>query len=192
MRKGCGLLYSTHQRGTADLLRGRRPNQVTDLGLSKRDHVWLPIPRIRNEACLQMLQPKAAEQPSFWCAVLRGRIPALIVQPAAIVASYASNVFNENTSEAERTLCLSAVITGKINRFPNTRNSFRSYSYTSERFAVGDQKRFAWPLFMVAQHSVLKKDYKTFRTTLENPDIDEAKAFEAAVQLSVLVRLLTK
>jgi hypothetical protein len=62
----------------------------------------------------------------------------------------------------------------------------------SERFEGEHQKLFAWPLFMVAQVTVLGKNYSRFRTTLENPDIDESKAFEAAVQLAVLVRLSTK
>jgi hypothetical protein len=46
---------------------------------------------------------------------------------------------------------------------------------------------FAWPIFMVAQCSVLGKDYRRLCVTLEKP-----KAFEAVVQLAVLVRLLSE
>jgi hypothetical protein len=68
---GCALMYSTHQRGTADLLRGRRPGTAHDLSLSKRKHVFLSIPRIQSQACLHgMLKNHRSEQPSFWCAVL--------------------------------------------------------------------------------------------------------------------------
>jgi hypothetical protein len=45
---------------------------------------------------------------------------------------------------------------------------------------------------MVAQATVLGKDYSHLRTTLESPCIDEAKAFEAMTQLAVLVRLLSE
>ncbi|CAB9518342.1 expressed unknown protein [Seminavis robusta] len=44
-RNGCAVLYSTHQRSTADLLRG----------LSRRRHIWKHIPRIVNEDCLRGL-----------------------------------------------------------------------------------------------------------------------------------------
>jgi hypothetical protein len=62
----------------------------------------------------------------------------------------------------------------------------------SERFTAREKALFAWPVFMVAQHAVLGKDYRRLCATLENPDIDEPKAFEAAVQLAVLVRLLSE
>jgi hypothetical protein len=190
-QKGCALLYSTHQRGTADLLRGRRPGSGNDLTLSKRQHVWLSIPRIVNEKCLHGLMQNPAEQPSFWCAVLRGRVPALVLQTSEI-ASYASEVFQDPTSEEERTSCLAAVITGKIDSLPNAHNLFRSYSYMSERFTDGEKTLFAWPVFMVAQRAVLGKDYRRLCATLENPDIDGPKAFEALVQLAVIVRLLSE
>jgi hypothetical protein len=68
-KPGCALMYSTHQRGTADLLRGRRPGTAHDLSLSKRKHVFLSIPRIQSQACLHGMLNHRSEQPSFWCAV---------------------------------------------------------------------------------------------------------------------------
>lgn len=192
-KDGCSLLYSTHQRETADLLRGRRPSG-NDPTLSKRLHKWMSIPRIVNEKCLYgLLQDPAEQQPSFWCAVLRGRVPALLLQTPDIIADYAAGVFEDSSfSEEECTACLAAVITGEIDSFPNARNLFRAYSYMSERFTDKWGKAlFAWPVFMVAQRSVLGRDYRRLRVTLENPDIDEPKAFEAVVQLAVLVRLLS-
>jgi hypothetical protein len=62
----------------------------------------------------------------------------------------------------------------------------------SERFTVGTKPLFAWSPFMVAQNDVLGKDYPSLRGPLENPGIDEPKAFEALTQLAVLVRLLSK
>jgi hypothetical protein len=44
---------------------------------------------------------------------------------------------------------------------------------------------------MVAQENVFGKDFPFLRTILEIPQIDEPKAFEALVELSVLVRLLS-
>uniref|UniRef100_A0A6S8NPX8 Uncharacterized protein n=1 Tax=Amphora coffeiformis TaxID=265554 RepID=A0A6S8NPX8_9STRA len=94
----------------------------------------------------------------------------------------------------ERLKCLSAVITGLIEQLPNERNLFRAYSYRSKRFTNMDESEplFAWPPFMVAQPNILGKNYHLFRTTLEQPSIDEPKAFEALVQLAILVRLLAK
>jgi hypothetical protein len=134
-KDGCSLLYSTHQRETADLLRGRRPSG-NDPTLSKRLHKWMSIPRIVNEKCLYgLLQDPAEQQPSFWCAVLRGRVPALLLQTPDIIADYAAGVFEDSSfSEEECTACLAAVITGEIDSFPNARNLFRAYSYMSERF----------------------------------------------------------
>jgi hypothetical protein len=62
----------------------------------------------------------------------------------------------------------------------------------SERFvSPRNEPRFAWPPFMVAQFDVLGKDCSLLRTSLEDPSIDESKAFEALTQLAVLVRLLS-
>lgn len=84
-QKGSGLLYSTHQRSTADLLRRRRPGTDSSLVLSKNPHKWAQIPRIQTVKCLQELSKYASEQPSFRSAVLRGRIPALVVQEEEIL-----------------------------------------------------------------------------------------------------------
>ena len=83
------------------------------------------------------------------------------------------------------------MITGEIDSLPNAPNLFRAYSYMSERLAVGEQPFFAWPVFMVAPYAVIGKEYRRLRATLENPKIDEPRAFEGAVQLAVLVRLLS-
>jgi hypothetical protein len=45
-RDGCAVIYSTHQRDTADLLRGRRPGTHGNIDLSKRPHLWRQIPRL--------------------------------------------------------------------------------------------------------------------------------------------------
>ena len=200
-QKGCAVFYSTHQRSTEDLLRGRKPAGPQAMVFSRRPHAWVKIPRIQTEKCVQGLLKNASWQPALWCSVLRGRMPALAVQQGEI-ADYAKTVMQERwpMSEEERiallrerSLCLSAVITGGINRLPNERNHFRAYSYMSERFSTDSGSAcFAWPPFMIAQRNVLGKNYEHLRATLENPGIDEAKAFEALIQLAVLVRLLAK
>jgi len=153
-----------------------------------------------------MMLQSHSEQPSFWCAVLRGRIPALVVQTREI-STYSSGTIIETPSpegmpeeeqerhkrlSEERRKCLSAAITGVIEQLPNERNLFRAYSYRSERFTATDESEplFAWPPFMLAQPNILGKKYHPFRTTLEQPSIDEPKAFEALAQLAILVRLL--
>lgn len=85
-RKGCSLLYSTHIRDTTDLLRDRLAGEHG--ALSVRHHQWLMIPRIVNENCLRGLRNNWNTQPSFWCAVLRGRLPALLVQPQDDIEVY--------------------------------------------------------------------------------------------------------
>jgi hypothetical protein len=92
-KEGCALMYSTHQRGTADLLRGRRPGTANNLILSKRKHVFLSIPRIQSHACLHGMLNHRSEQPLFWCAVLRGRVPALVLQTGENLTDYSSDVF---------------------------------------------------------------------------------------------------
>ena len=200
-QKGCALFYSTHQRSTEDLLRKKLPGGPQAMVFSRRPHHWVKIPRIETEKCVQGLFKKATWQPSLWCSVLRGRMPALAVQKDEI-AEYAKTVMqtHEVLSEEERialikerSLCLSAVITGKIDQLPNEHNHFRAYSYRSDRFNTDTgNPSFAWPPFMVAQRNVLGKNYPQLRATLEKSNIDEAKAFEALVQLAVLVRLLAK
>jgi hypothetical protein len=190
-RDGCAILYSTHQRDTADLLRGRRPGTHGSIDLSKRPHLWMQIPRLVNEDCLHGLSKNAAIEPSFWSAVLRGRVPALVLQDTHVIKGYTEGIFFDQDKE-ERVRCLKAVITGDIENLTNARNTFRAYSYMSERFEYGAKPKFAWPPFMVAQTSVLGKDYRQLYETLQNPCIDEAKAFEALTQLAVLVRLLSQ
>mmetsp|Transcript_24515 Transcript_24515/g.58165 ORF Transcript_24515/g.58165 Transcript_24515/m.58165 type:complete len:577 (+) Transcript_24515:284-2014(+) len=188
-RRGCSLIYSTHLRDTTDLLRDRLAGESASL--SFRNHEWLMIPRIVNENCLRGLRNDWNTQPSFWCAVLRGRLPALLVQPQRHIELYGQDLFR-NASVEERVAALAAVITGEIGSLPNTRNQFRAYSYMSERFTTHERTaRFAWPPFLVSQWGVLGKECGSLRTNLEDPSIDEAKAFEALTQLAVLVRLLS-
>jgi hypothetical protein len=74
---------------------------------------------------------------------------------------------------------LAAVITGKVSQLQNERNYFNAYSYISERFTDGQEPRFAWPPFLISQSDVLGKDCSSLRTSLEDPMIEEAQAFEA-------------
>jgi hypothetical protein len=193
-QKGCALLYSTHQRSTPDLLRGRRPGTGHDLALSKRTHLWKNIPRIVTEDCLRGLRKNPTGEFSFWSAVLRGRLPALVLQGEFHIRTYTEDMFFEEDSQEERIKCLKAVISGEISSLTNARNLFRAYSYMSERFSDGTSMNslFAWPPFMVAQSNVLGKNYPLLYTTLQNPSIDEPKAFEALTQLAVLVRLISQ
>jgi len=191
-RDGCAVLYSTHQRSTVDLLRGRRPGTPGSIDLSKRQHLWRHIPRIVTEDCLHGLSKNTATEASFWSAVLRGRIPALVRQNSQEIEDYTDGVFLDKDDTEERIRCLKAGITGDVENLTNERNTFRAYSYMSERFKRGQKAKFAWPPFMVAQINVLGKEYTQLYETLQNPCIDEAKAFEALTQLAVLVRLLTQ
>ena len=201
-KKGSAVLYSTHKRDTADLLWGRR--RATQGGLSIRPHTWLSMPRIENENCLKGLKKHGSEQLSFWCAVLRGRIPSLLLLDEPSLARFTEDdpVFEaydpklgstmedytnfQMVQTASRKAALKAVILGDISLLPRERNSFAAYSYMAD----GERRLYAWPPFMVAQENVLGKDYPSLRTILEKPQIDEPKAFEALVELSVLVRLL--
>ena len=185
------MLYSTHQRNTADLLRGRRPGTRQDLALSKRTHLWKNIPRIVTEECLRGLKKSPTQEVSYWSAILRGRLPALVLQPEDEILDYSNDMFLDEEPQEERIRCLEAFISAKITSLPNARNLFRAYSYMSERYRDGDDGRFAWPPFMVAQRKVLGKDYPTLYNTLANPSIDEPKAFEALTQLAILVRLIS-
>jgi hypothetical protein len=190
-RDGCAVMYSTHQRSTADLLRGRVQG-ASGLTLSRRRHIWKQIPRIVNEHCLRGLYKQPTEKPSFWSAVLRGRLPALVLQDHGTIAKYTDDVFMDQDSKEERMNCLKATISGHIDSLTNARNIFRAYSYMSERFTQSNgTPQYAWPAFMIAQQSVLGKDYRHLRATLQHPSIDEAKAFEALMQLAILIRLMT-
>jgi hypothetical protein len=191
-RQGSALIYSTHLRDTKDLLRNR--GRDADIAaLSMRRHVWLSIPRIVNEECLLGLNRTPFKQPSFWCAVLRGRLPALMIQSQDAIEEYGNGIFGAEATDEDRTGSLAAVITGNISNLPNQRRAFRAYSYMSERYKsdYGQEPKFAWPPFLVAQKGVLGKDCTSLCSSLEDPSIDEAKAFEALVQLAVLVRLMS-
>ena len=96
---GCALLYLTHQRSTADLLRGKTKGALHALNLLQWDHLWTPIPRIKSIECLRGLHSADAHQMSFWCAVLRGRIPALVVQEK--ISGYANGSLEDDTSPEE-------------------------------------------------------------------------------------------
>jgi hypothetical protein len=163
--------------------------------LSLRRHEWVAIPRIVNECCLRGLRTEEKSQPSFWSAVLKGRLPALLVQPQILVEGYGEGLFPlETTSDEDRIAALKAVITGNISQLPSHRALFKAYSYMSERFRSQNPEKsplFAWPPFLVAQWHVIGKDCSSLRTSLEDPSIEEAKAFEALTQLAVLVRLLS-
>lgn len=205
-RKGCALLYSTHLRDTVDLLRGRGRRQ-TAARFSFREHTWLSIPRIENQGCINgLVRGESISENSMWCSVLRGRIPCLFLTPPHEIESFAKTAFltaeevgylggiteaeYNRRQHAERIEALKAVITGKIGSLPRERNMFAAFSYASTTQVEEGVSRFAWPPFMIAQKRVLGKNYERLRATLENPHIEEAKAFEALVQLSVLVRLL--
>jgi hypothetical protein len=190
-RDGCAVMYSTHQRSTADLLRGRVQG-ASGLTLSRRRHIWKQIPRIVNEHCLRGLYKQPTDEPSFWSAVLRGRLPALVLQDHGTIAKYTDDMFMDQDSKEERMNCLKATISGHIDSLTNARNLLRAYSYMSERFTQSNgTPQYAWPAFMIAQQSVLGKDYRHLRATLQHPSIDEAKAFEALMQLAILIRLMT-
>lgn len=187
-REGCAIVYSTHHRDTKDFLRGRTQGR----NLSVRRHDFLMIPRIERLECLRGMYQKASNQPSFWTAVLRGRLPALMNQRQAEIVYYSEDMFSESRANADRIAALSAVITGDIAKLPSGRELFKSYSYMCERFQKGGRPRFAWPPFLIAQESVIGKDCSSLRESLEAPSIDEAKAFEALTQLAVFVRLLSE
>lgn len=157
-RDGCAVLYSTHQRNTPDLLRGRVPGN-SSLTLSRRRHVWKQIPWIVNKDCLRGLYKQPTEEPSFWSAVFRGRLPALVLQDRGTIAEYTDDMFMDQDSAEERINCLKATISGDINSLTNARNLFRAHSCMSEQFTQSnDTPRYAWPAFMIAQQSVLGKD----------------------------------
>lgn len=176
--KGGALLYSTHHRIEQDLLRGRRQGSASKFSL--RDHRWMSIPRIETE---DQLIHKGTFQFGFWSAVLRGRIPALICLDQFGIARYA---VKDGKMFEERQHAMAAVHTGDASGFKPGRDLFRSYSYHGK----GTQL-LLWPPFLIAQRSVLGKNCPPLREILEHPEINEAKAFEALVELSVITRLLS-
>lgn len=179
-RKGGALLYSTHHRIEQDLLRGRTVGLSSASRLSLRKHIWMAIPRIERK---EGLVHKNNFKFGFWSAVLRGRIPALITLDAFHTWHYAPE---DEVMFQERQHALGAVLSGDATNLQSGRDVFRSYCYRR-----GPEDRLLlWPPFLIAQTPVLGKDCAALRDTLEHPQINEAKAFEALVQLSVIVRLL--
>ena len=175
--KGGALLYSTHHRIEQDLLRGRRSASK----LSLCDHRWMSIPRIETE---DQLIHKGTFQFGFWSAVLRARIPALICQDQFAIARYG---MEDGKMFEDRQIALAAVHTGDSSGLKPGRDLFRSYSYHGKQ---GTQL-LLWPPFMIARQSVLGKNSLPLREILEHPEMNEAKAFEALVELSVITRLLS-
>lgn len=98
-QEGCAVLYSTHQRSTEDALQGESPEGPQLM--NRRKHECAKLPRIETEQCVQGLPKNATYQPSFLCAVLRGRIPALVLQRGEI-DSYAEAVMEESPERLEK------------------------------------------------------------------------------------------
>lgn len=95
----------------------------------------------------------------------------------------------------ERKEALAAVITGDLTGLPVGRTSFRAYSYMSgdiDPDADVQCIKCTWPPVFVANCEVLGKNYPTLFDLLNNPTISEPKAFEALMELAVLVRLLSE
>ena len=144
-----------------------------------------------NENCPLGLLKGSGSQPSFWSAVLRSRLPSLLVLCQQDIANHAGKTFPKETTRQQRMEALSSVISGEIGHLTNARDSFRAHSCVCERFSQLKQSLFAWPMFLVAQAAVLRKDHAFLRNILEAPGMEKAKAFETLVQLTVLVRLLS-
>lgn len=193
-QKGCSLLYSTHHTIKEDLLRGRVARSKASLSL--RSHMWMTIPRIETP---DSLVPKGSFHFGFWSAVLRGRVPALVCLPNDEIKNYAESPLSDTTALfAERQLALGAVLTGNPFGLRPGRDMFRSYCYnfgqddkSESETTPNRNKRLIWPPFMVAQEVVLGKDIPPLRSILEYPELNEPKAFEALVELSVILRLLS-
>ena len=207
-RQGCALMYSTHLRDYADILRGR--NSEGSYQLSTRMHEFMPIPRVRNFDCLLGLKSDSSKDLSLWSAVLRGRIPSLIRLDVCDISNYAQLSFEreaaarmdpnkfdptgqdlEENTLTRRIIGLSSALTGGVGVLDgNYRDEFKAYSYMTQR-KKNKRHLYAWPPFLLADEDVLGKDYPILRETLCSPQIDEAKAFEALTQLAILIRLLT-
>jgi hypothetical protein len=210
-QKGSAVMYSTHHRSYADVLRGRSENM--QFRLSSRDHHFLPIPRVRNIDCLEGLQSNASNDPSLWSAVLRGRIPCLILTPSTSIQGFADISFLrearsvgmdltshchlcirelEEGALSRRIQSLASAVNGEVVEWEgHVRDEFKAYSYMAEQTGSNAKFLYAWPPFLLASKNVLGKDYRILSETLCSPQIDEAKAFEALAQLAVLLRLLS-
>lgn len=211
-RQGSAVVYSTHYRSYADVLRGRVGGR--GFRLSTRPHEFLAIPRVANELCLDgivALQPgKTRECCSLWGAVLRGRIPALVLTDLKGISSYSDVSFEREAAERaqhgdkpnseiledalqRRIEGLASAITGKTNEWDEKYKweEFRAYSYTTDRMDSNLQPLYAWPPCILGDPRVLGKDYETLFAALCTPEIDDAEAFEALSELGVLLRLLS-
>ena len=177
MAKGGAVLYSTHHRIKEDLLRGRKMGSNL---LSLREHIWMAIPRVEGP---EGLIHKNTFKFGFWSAVLRGRIPALIALDAFRTRTYAPE---DEAMYRERQHALGAVLSGHASGLQSGRDMFRSYCYRRGP----EEDILLWPPFLIAQGPVLGKNCEPLRNVLEHPTINEPKAFEALVELSVVVRLL--
>ncbi|CAB9515517.1 expressed unknown protein [Seminavis robusta] len=207
-RLGCALMYSTHHRSYADILRGREGQHFR---LSTRNHNFFSIPRVRNQDCLNGLRKANLQDPSLWSAVLRGRIPCLILTKGSDIARFADISF-EREVKAEndplklpiddddfqtkvlnrRIQSLKSTITGTVTEWePNVREEFKAYSYMAEQKGSDQNYLYVWPPFLLASKNVLGKDYRHLFETLCSPEIEAAKAFEALSELAVLIRLLS-
>lgn len=180
-RKGSALLCTTHHRLEEDLGQGRDDEERTD-HLSTRPHFWQPMPRFNAVACVRHM--KRTEQ--FWSAVLRGRIPALLVLPPEHIEKFMPvELINNNT----RGLMFDAILDGDIRRIESGRSKFRAYAYLLKKSGGGDVHVF--PPFLCAQESVLGKNCPHLRTVLQSPDTNHPKAFEALAELAVALQLMS-
>ena len=185
-RAGSAVIYTTHHKITGDLLR----NQTALFRfLSQRDHIGMSIPRFETVRCVRHMK---GSEGNFWCAVLRGRIPALYHLDIGQSASYTGLTLSEDGKSHmadNRQAVFDSVITGDLNGLRTGRDLFRSFAYASDS-STDDKKVYAWAPFMLAQEAVLGKSVPRFCKMLASPELNEAKAFEALVRLAVLIRLM--
>eukprot|EP00977_Amphora_coffeiformis_P003938 scaffold790_cov119-Amphora_coffeaeformis.AAC.2 len=159
-RKGSALLYTTHHRLEENLRQGREDED--DLGhLSARPHCWQPMPRLKTKACIRHMR----RTEHFWSAVLRGRIPALLVLEQHLIKDFMPE---KHQDDASRCVMFNAILDGDIEYLEAGRKNFRAYSYLLSN-EDGDDIH-VWPPFLCAQKSVLGKNCPNLRATLEAPD----------------------
>lgn len=180
-RKGGALLYTTHHRIEADLRAGRE-DEEDYVGLSTRPHFWQPMPRLNTLACIRYMD--RAE--SFWSAVLRGRIPALLVLEQQDIENFMPL---KRLNWATRQLMFNSILDGDIEKLEAGRTAFRSYAYLLKKGT--DDAVQVWPPFLCAQKSVLGKDCPNLRANLQCPEINQPRAFEALAQLAVILQLMS-
>ena len=168
-RKGSALLYTTHHRLEKDLLQGR-------------PHCWQPMPRLNTEACIRHM--KRTEH--FWSAVLRGRIPALLVLDQHLIDGFMPGTYQD---DASRHLLFNAILDGNIDYLEAGRKTFRAYSCLL-RNEDGEPIHVS-PPFLCAQKAVLGKACPHLRAVLEAPDTNPSKAFAALAELAVARHLMS-